>query len=168
MIRQLQKDLVWLRVASTIAELGTCARRQVGCVFHDARGRVLATGYNGVPAGDVHCIDSPCLGADLPSGEGLDLCGAIHAEQNALIQCKFPDQIHTVYCTASPCIHCVKMLAGTGAVRIVFTEEYPHSAAQAFWTARGGLWEHIPWQSNPPSPPVLRVLTFPTALPSVE
>jgi hypothetical protein len=40
----------------------------------------------------------------LPSGTGLDVCEAIHAEQNALLQCKDVEQIDTAYVTAMPCM----------------------------------------------------------------
>jgi len=143
-LRGTLKDLVWLTVAFVISRLGTCSRRKVGCVFLDERGRVLATGYNGVAPDRPHCSDSKCAGADCPSGTGLELCEAIHAEQNALTQCKFPDDIHTVYSTDSPCMHCIKMLATTGAKRIVFGREYPHPASKEYWQGRGGLWERLP------------------------
>lgn len=139
------KDFVWLTVAYVISQLGTCSRRKVGCVFLDKRGRILATGYNGNPPDEPHCIDVPCAGAKCKSGEGLDLCEAVHAEQNAIAFCKFPDEVHTVYCTDSPCLHCVKMLATTGAKRIVFARAYPHSAARERWLQKEGrLWHHLP------------------------
>lgn len=131
--RPLLKDKVWLSVASDIARLGTCARRKVGCVLLDARGHVLSSGYNGTAAGVTNCIDIPCAGANMPSGTGLDACEAIHAEQNALLQCRDVQAIHTAYCTASPCVHCVKLLMNTGATRIVFLEEYPHGASKELW-----------------------------------
>lgn len=143
--RQAMKDRLWLQVAANIATLGTCARRQVGCVFLDFKGRIAATGYNGVAPSVPHCIDTPCQGAGFPSGEGLDQCEAIHAEQNALTQCKFPDDIQTIYCTDAPCMHCVKMLATTGAQRIVFSRPYPHTDAERYWLALGRSWEHIPY-----------------------
>lgn len=142
--RRRLKDIVWLRVAFDISALGTCSRRKVGVVFIDKRGRIIASGYNGTAPGAAHCTDVACAGAHLPSGEGLDQCEAIHAEQNALTQCKFPDEVDVVYCTDSPCIHCVKMLASTGASRIVFGREYPHSTSKAYWQGLGRKWEHLP------------------------
>lgn len=142
--RQHLKDEVWLRVAFELSRLGTCHRRKVGAVFLDASGKVLSTGYNGVAPNDVHCIDKPCAGAHCASGTGLELCEAIHAEQNALAQCREHDKIHTVYSTDSPCMHCIKMLATTSAKRVVFAREYPHSASKQYWEARGGLWEYHP------------------------
>lgn len=147
--REQLKDLVWLLVARDISALSTCARRQVGVIFLDEGGRVLASGYNGVPAGSPHCIDNPCPGVSCASGTGLDSCEAIHAEQNALVQCKFPLSISTVYCTDSPCLHCVKMLSATSARRIVFSRVYPHSESRAYWEGRGGVWDHVPLPASP-------------------
>lgn len=138
------KDKVWLSVAFDISTLGTCARRQVGAVFLDANGHVLSTGYNGPAPEATHCIDLPCPGANCPSGTGLELCEAIHAEQNGIVQCRFPMEVDTVYCTDSPCIHCVKMLAATSVRRIVFARAYPHTASEEYCKRRGIVWDHVP------------------------
>lgn len=87
---------------------------------------MLATGYNGVARGRTHCIDKPCGGASYPSGQGLHECEAIHAEQNALIQCRNINEIYAVYVTVSPCVQCMRLISNTSAKRIVFLEEYPH------------------------------------------
>lgn len=85
-----------------------------------------------------------CSGAGSKSGEGLDSCQAIHAEQNALLQCHNVFEIHTVYVTASPCVTCTKLLMNTAAERIVFREEYPHKEARDLWVASRGSqnWVH--------------------------
>lgn len=134
----------WLEVAKAISNLGTCARRKVGCVLLDEYNRVLATGYNGPAHGLPHCTDHPCAGAKLSPGQGLDLCEAIHAEQNALIQCGDPIEISVAFCTASPCIHCVKMLLNTPCQKIYFLEEYPHEEARRLWTSSGRQWVKVP------------------------
>lgn len=142
-----------LKLALLTAQRATCCRRQVGCVLLNSRGHVLATGYNGVAAGLPHCnqhdpyhplgFPNACEGARSPSGANLDGCQAIHAEQNALLQCRDIYQIHTVYVTASPCVTCCKLLLNTSCERIVYVEEYPHSAARDLWTGAGRSWEQI-------------------------
>ena len=123
---RLSKDEWGIKIAQLVAQRGTCCRRQVGCVLVDARGQVMSTGYNGVAAGETHCEgDTRCQGADLPSGTGLDKCQAIHAEQNALLQCSAVWDIRTCYVTHSPCTLCVRLLLNTGCTNIVFLEEYP-------------------------------------------
>jgi dCMP deaminase len=134
------KDDYFLLMARVASLRATCSRRAVGCVLVDKHGHALATGYNGVAAGLPHCIDNPCPGAGLPSGSGLSACEALHAEENALIQLRDTSALHTVYCTASPCILCTRRLLNTSAVRIVFEEEYPHPEAKALWVSQGREW----------------------------
>lgn len=150
------RDETWLAVAADIARRSTCLRRAVGCVLVDARGHVVATGYNGRAAGQPHCNEEDevsvghtvypyeCKGVASPSGTNLDGCEAIHAEQNALLQCCDVYAVDTCYVTASPCVTCVKLLMNTGCRRIVFRERYAHDdAARTMWEAsRGALRPH--------------------------
>ena len=136
------KHTYFLEIASTVAKRSTCARRQVGCVLVDQYDQILATGYNGVAKGLPHCTDEPCSGAGLPSGTGLSLCMAIHGEANALIQCRAINDIVTCYCTASPCVNCIRMLLNTPCYSIVFLEEYPHPESRLLWESQGRKWIH--------------------------
>jgi dCMP deaminase len=132
-----QHDL-YLGMAKLVALRGTCSRRKVGCVLVDSRGRVLSTGYNGVASGLPHCNEGhPCPGAGLPSGQGLDSCQAIHAEQNAILHLADPYSVDVAYVTATPCISCMKLLLGTSCRLIVAAEAYPHSQAVDWWRAAG-------------------------------
>jgi len=136
-------DFYFLRMALLVSERGTCVRRKVGCILVNKKNHVLATGYNGNPSGFMHCLDNPCKGANSKSGKDLDKCEAIHAEQNALLQCKDVYDIDTIYCTVSPCIHCVKLLLNTSAKRIVFGEKYIQKDAERLWTLGGKDWAYI-------------------------
>ena len=121
-----------LRIASLLAQRATCAKLQVGCVLTDESGRILSTGYNGVPRGCPHCIDVPCAGANAPAG--ADLCEAVHAEQNALLKCKDPDKIDTCYVTHFPCMRCVKQLMNTSCKRVIYFDgTYMQPAARDLW-----------------------------------
>ncbi len=124
-------------MAFLMAERGTCARRKVGCVLVDDKGRVLATGYNGVASGRTHCIDTPCPGASASTGQGLDTCEAIHAEQNAILLLPDPWAVHTAYVTVSPCVSCIKLLLGTSCQRIVCGGIYAHAQAFEWWADAG-------------------------------
>lgn len=139
------RDQYFLEMAALAATRGTCARRKVGCIIVNKLGHVLATGYNGVAKGQPHCIDTACPGANLPSGQGLELCEAIHAEQNALLQCRDVNDIETCYITNSPCITCVKLLMNTSCRRIVFIEPYAHNeSAKNLWQSYhpANVWSH--------------------------
>lgn len=137
-------DEYFLQMAALAAQRSTCARRKVGCILVDWNNHVLSTGYNGTCRGATHCIDEPCPGASQPSGQGLHLCEAIHAEQNALVQCRDIDAVCTAYVTASPCIQCMRLLVGTGIKRIVFREAYPHPASRDLAATRKIDWIHLP------------------------
>jgi len=137
-------DEYFMLMATLVSTRGTCARRMVGCVLVNQRNHVMATGYNGVASGLPHCIDVPCPGAKYKSGTGLDQCQAIHAEQNALLQCYNVHEIMTVYCTTMPCIHCVKLLLNTSCKRIVFRNIYAHhKEVQELWLSAGRQWSWI-------------------------
>jgi len=137
-------DWYFLKMALLVAQRGTCARRKVGCILVNEKKHVVATGYNGNPAGQKHCIDQPCKGAMAKSGSDLELCEAIHAEQNALLQCKNVYEINKVYCTVSPCIHCIKLLLNTSAKHIIFSEEYTNQEGKSLWMKTNGLnWTFI-------------------------
>ena len=126
-------DFYFLKMAKLVSERGTCARRKVGCVFVNKRNHVIATGYNGNPSGFVHCIDDPCEASKSLSGTDLDKCKAIHAEQNAILQCKDVYDIDRVYTTLEPCIHCIKLLLNTSANQIIYGEKYVHTEARELW-----------------------------------
>lgn len=153
------RDETWLAVAAELARRSTCLRRAVGCVLLDDLGQVLATGYNGRARGLPHCNEpyieagftgtqypQACAGAlradgkRWPSGKHLDACEAVHAEQNALLQCRDVRAVRTCYVTASPCVTCVKLLMQTGCTRIAFAARYAHdAAARALWHRHRGL-----------------------------
>lgn len=134
----------FIDMAHLVARRSTCMRRSVGCVLVDDKNRVIATGYNGVARGQPHCNEPPfahaCPGAFAPSGMNLEGCGAIHAEQNALIQCRDVDAIATCYVTAFPCNSCLKLLLGTPCQFIVYAERYGNMESSLhLWAPRQTL-----------------------------
>ncbi len=120
-------------IARLVASRSTCLRRQVGAVAVRDR-RILATGYNGAPAGIAHCAEVGCLRAErhVPSGERHELCRGLHAEQNVIIQAALHGisiQGATVYCTNYPCSLCVKMLINAGIQEVIYLGDYPDELA---------------------------------------
>lgn len=131
-------DDYFMDMARLAARRATCARRSVGCVLVDQRRHVLATGYNGVAAGMPHCNEGhPCSGACAPSGTRLDECEAIHAEQNALLQCRDVNAIDVAYVTVFPCITCTKLLLNTSCRRIVTLTDYSDHHGRLLWIRAG-------------------------------
>lgn len=163
---RITRDEWAMELAKITAKRSTCMRRSVGCVLLNSLGHVLSTGYNGVASGRDHCNEMKligggdyidlgevqvqrmvesfphaCPGSGSPSGQNLDACQAIHAEQNALLQCRDVYQIAVAYVTTSPCITCTKLLLNTSCQRIVFLEEYPQPEAMKLWIEGGRLWD---------------------------
>ena len=123
-------DECFLDFAVLTAKRSTCLRRQVGAVIVQDR-HVIATGYNGAPKGLEHCAErGGCLREELgvPSGEKHELCRALHAEQNAIIQAAtlgHSIEGASIYITHQPCVICAKMIINAGIERIVVREGYP-------------------------------------------
>lgn len=138
---RISRDAWAIQLATYTAKRSTCRRRSVGCLLLNEKGHIIATGYNGTPMKFNHCVDSPqCPSAFAESGTSLDGCYAVHAEQNALLQCKDVWDIDTAYVTAAPCITCTKLLLNTSCNRIVFLEDYPTSG-RVLWEGMGRTWE---------------------------
>ena len=117
------------------ARRSTCLRRQVGAVIVQDK-HIIATGYNGAPRGIAHCgeREDGCLRKQMgvASGERHELCRALHAEQNAIIQAATLGQSvegATIYITHQPCVICAKMIINAGIERIVVREGYPDELA---------------------------------------
>ena len=137
----------FMRITKLVATRSSCLRRSVGAVLVMDK-RILATGYNGAPAGMAHCEEAGCLRDQLhiPSGERHELCRGLHAEQNAIIQAarqgtEIKDS--TLYCTTAPCSLCAKMLINAGVTRIVYEGSYPDERAMAFFAEAGVKVEHF-------------------------
>lgn len=125
-----------MEIAELVKTRSTCMRRKVGAVIVKDN-RILTTGYNGAPPGAKHCEEIGCLREimNIPSGERHELCRALHAEQNAVIQAAkngIPIDGSTVYTTTYPCVICAKILIASGIKRIVYRGGYPDELSKKF------------------------------------
>ena len=121
-------DNYFMKMSLIVSERATCRRHSVGAVIVKDK-IVISTGYNGAARGAKDCLELGCLRDELGirSGEKHEICRAIHAEQNAIIQ----GSVHglgmsgaTMYCTHTPCNICAKMIANAGIKEIVVFKEY--------------------------------------------
>jgi dCMP deaminase len=122
-------DEYFMDIAKVVARRSTCIRRQIGAVIVNPDNMIIATGYNGAPRGMKHCLDLGCLRDKLSiaSGTQQQICRAVHAEQNAIIQATGNGKDlrgSTMYCLVSPCVICAKLIINAGIKEIVFTDEY--------------------------------------------
>ncbi len=134
-------------IARQVSTRSTCLRRKVGCVMVLEK-RIVATGYNGAPAGMPHCEEAGCMREEIgvPSGERHELCRGLHAEQNAIIQAALHGTAVRgafLYCTHHPCILCSKMLVNAGITRIYYLEGYPDEMARRFLEEAGVESVHL-------------------------
>ncbi len=135
-------DDYYLGLLKNVASRSTCGRRQVAAIVTDVKGRVLATGYNGVPSKVPHCTDSPCPGAKDAHGD-TSRCFAVHAEQNALLQCEGNlERAYNLYCSCTPCFTCAKLIANTNIKRVLCTEEYADLSGLTIFTLAGIMVEY--------------------------
>lgn len=134
-------DEYFMSIAGQVSDRSTCLRRHTGAVLVKDK-RILATGYNGVPAGLAHCEEAGCLREQrgIASGSNHELCRGIHAEQNAVIQAArhgIAIDGATIYCTHQPCVLCAKILINAGVTEIVFREPYPDPLSEALLAEAG-------------------------------
>jgi len=141
-------DQYFMEMAELTAKRSTCMRRSVGAVIVKDN-RAIATGYNGAPRGIAHCEDrGGCLRQQLgvPSGQRHEICMALHAEQNAIIQAAAMGHSiegGTIYVTHQPCAICAKMIINSGIKRIVIKEGYPDELAASLIAEAGLKIEQI-------------------------
>ncbi len=118
-------DEYFMEIAYVTAKRSTCPKRSVGSVIVQDR-RIVATGYNGAPAGAPHCP------GDGPEGhpsciEHGHCVRTIHAEMNAIIACAAAGVKATggtLYATAFPCPRCMGAIINAGIKRVIYAEGY--------------------------------------------
>lgn len=111
----------FIGIAQAVAARAECTRRQVGAVIVKDR-RILATGYNGAPAGKPSCLHGACprgllSAADMPEYSSYDTgpgqCIALHAEMNAVAAAaRYGGSVQgaSLYVTHAPCNGCMKLI----------------------------------------------------------
>lgn len=134
-------DEYFMKMAYLAAERSTCLRHHVGAVIVK-NNQLISTGYNGAAAKTKDCIELGCLRDQMgiASGTRHEICRAVHAEQNAIIQ----SAVHgartegaTIYCTHSPCIICAKMVVNARIKRFVTANRYPDPSYEELFKEAG-------------------------------
>lgn len=144
---RLSWDHYFINIAYDVAIRSNCHRRQIGALIVKDR-RILSTGYNGSVEGTRDCLELGCLRDELkiPSGTKQEICRAVHAEQNALMQCArfgIGCEGATLYTTTSPCTICAKLIANSGIKRIVYASEYSDVEAVNIFAQKGIIYTYI-------------------------
>ena len=140
-VSRLSADEYFLKIASVVAERSTCLRHHMGAVAVKDK-HILTTGYNGAAAGLKDCLELGCLrnANNIPSGTRTEICRAIHAEQNVIIQAA----LHgisldgcTIYCTHTPCVLCAKMMVNARVKRVVIFTKYADDSFKELFREAG-------------------------------
>ncbi len=107
-------------VVDLLAQRSTCVKGKVGAIaIRD--GRIIATGYNGAPSGEPHCID---VGCDIVDGCCVR---TVHAETNLIsIAARFGISLEgtDIYCSKSPCLICARLLLNAKIESFTYFKEY--------------------------------------------
>ena len=129
-------DKRFMEMAELISTWSSCYQenRKIGAIIVKDK-RIVTTGYNGAPSGIESCVErGECLRRkmNVPSGTRAELCYAIHAEQNAILQAarlglSLIDA--TLYCTHQPCVICSKMIVNAGIKKVWYKHPYPDEFA---------------------------------------
>lgn len=123
------KTNYYLDISQTVAERGTCLRRNFGAILVK-NDEIIATGYNGAPRGRKNCSDiGECMREKLnvPKGQRYELCRSVHAEANCIISTSRHDMIGSalylscldaktgqLYGDVEPCSMCKRQIINAG------------------------------------------------------
>ena len=128
-------DEYFLEIARVISKRSTCLRRLYGALI--VRDRVIiSTGFNGSARGEANCVDTgKCIRQELnvPKGERYELCVAVHAEQNAIINgdpmMMKGASIYIAglnadgsYASGEPCLMCRRMIKNAMIAEVKFVD----------------------------------------------
>ena len=137
-------DKRFMDLAETVAEWSSCFQqnRHVGAVVVKDK-RILTTGYNGASSGIESCAErGECLRRvkNIASGTMQEVCYAVHAEQNAIIQAaklgvSLEDAV--MYVTHQPCVICTRMILNSGIKKVIYKNGYPDAFALELFAKSG-------------------------------
>ena len=126
-------DEYFLNIAEEVGKRSTCLRRRYGAIIVKDK-IIVSTGYNGAPRGEANCIDIGTCERErlnVPKGERYELCVAVHAEQNAIINGDFQKMngatIYIVgrnvadgsYASGEPCLLCRRMIKNAQIAKVI-------------------------------------------------
>ena len=115
-----------LEYCDKLGELSECLSRKVGAILVK-NNKVCGIGFNRVPTKTESC--QTCRRCAKQSGEALDICKAIHAEEAAIFDFL---RKHTVdelkdcilYVSITPCYHCAKLIAELQIKQVFARKQY--------------------------------------------
>jgi len=122
-------DNYFKKITEDVSLRSNCLTRQCGAILIKEK-MIISTGYNGTPKGVKNCFKGGCPRCNdskIKSGEALDRCICVHAEENAIIQAAYHGMstkdatLYTIYC---PCIFCAKSIVNAGIKEVIYFDDY--------------------------------------------
>lgn len=140
MFKRLSRNEYYMKLAQITALRSNCIKRGVGCIIVK-NDRIISLGYNGTPKNTINCYEGGCErcnNKNIKSGESLESCKCLHAEENALL---FSDFFKTddaiMYITHFPCLTCSKKIIQSGIKTIYFLQQYNCNDALQYLESSG-------------------------------
>lgn len=134
----------YLDIAETVAERGTCLRRNFGAIIVK-NDQIISTGYVGAPRGRANCSDLGYCTREMlnvPRGQRYEICRSVHAEQNAIIHASRVDMLDSAlylvgkeYSTgeyvknACPCSMCARFIINAGISTVYVRDDHDNYRA---------------------------------------
>ncbi len=129
----------YLDIAQTVAERGTCLRRNYGAIIVK-NDEIISTGYVGAPRGRKNCSDlGYCIRQqmNIPRGERYEMCRSVHAEANAIISASRNELIDStlylvgleadtgeIVANSCCCSMCKRMVINAGIKQVVIRDTH--------------------------------------------
>jgi len=121
-------------IAKNFAKQSTCISKQVGGILVKD-GRIIYSGYNGVPCGKAHCNEIFSKNFDREEHHQWSNINELHCEQNIISGCAKNGIITNdtdLYVTLSPCMYCAKLIVAAGIKKVIYLEKYDKSDSISF------------------------------------
>lgn len=147
-MERVSRDEMLMGVARAVSLRGTCSRASVGAVV-SREGRIIATGYNGAPAGLPHCDHEnevveerdvwntsfegvrEAILSQYPDAEVNEVAKGCevseHAERNAIaFAARYGLALEggEIHCTHAPCLDCARSIINAGITKVSYEIPY--------------------------------------------
>lgn len=127
MTKEERYNTYFMDVAKRTAENSYAVRSKVGAILVKDN-RIIATGWNGTPAGFDNCCEEKYVKGPSINDIGLRTKPeVIHAEANAIYFCAkhgISTEGASLYITLSPCATCALALIQAGIIAVYYHEKY--------------------------------------------
>lgn len=122
--KELRYNQLYMDLAERIAQMSHAVRAKVGAVLV-RDGNVISFGWNGTPAGTPNQCELDVVKDGVLTT--VTAPNVQHAEENLLmkmLRSGISAKDATLYVTLLPCLHCAKMVYGSGIKKVYYRDSY--------------------------------------------